>query len=306
MLWLVRTLGCLVLVLLLLITGTALFKFLRVAWFGPGSGQGDHVYVTSIAGMITSGNEFVRDLEKQLKEKSTKAIVVRINSPGGFVAPSQEMYEAILKADKQVPVFVSMGQVAASGGYYAALGGRTVYANSGTVTGSIGVLMEFVNLEKLAQWAKVDRFTITSGPLKSAGSPFRKMKPEEEQYFRGLVTSIFSQFRDTVKARRKLDDAQIARVTDGRVFTGLQAKEEKLVDEIGTLSDAILAAKKAAKLPEDAPVVYADKGRGWLALVEGGGEDGADGSLQNAFGAWRRLIDPSFQGWQALLLSPVR
>lgn len=305
MVWLVRTLGCLVLVLLLLITGTALFKFLRVAWFGPDSGHGKHVYVASISGMITSGNEFVRDIEKQVKEDSTKAIVVRINSPGGFVAPSQEMYEAILKADKKIPVIISMGQVAASGGYYAALGGRTLFANSGTVTGSIGVLMEFVNLEKLAQWAKVDRFTLTSGPMKAAGSPFRKMKPEEEQYFKSLIADIFAQFRDTVKARRKLDDAEIAKVSDGRVFTGGQAKAQKLVDEIGTLSDAIAAAKKAANLPDDAPVVYGDKGHGWLSLVESS-EGGADGSLQNVFESWKRLMDPGFQGWQALLLSPVR
>jgi protease-4 len=305
MLWLVRTLGSLVLLLLLLLTGTALFKFLKATWFGPAGGGGNHVYVTSISGMITSSNEFVRDLEKQLKDRGTKAIVVRINSPGGFVAPSQEMYEAIRSADKKVPVIASMGQVAASGGYYAAIGARTVYANPGSVTGSIGVLMEFVNLEKLAQWAKVERFTISSGALKSAGSPFRKMKPEEEQYFRGLVTNIFTQFRDTVKERRKLDDAQVARVSDGRVFTGLQAKEEKLVDELGTLTDAIAAAKKAAKLPDDAPVVYAERSRGWLSWIESGAP-GGEGSLASAFHAWKRWVDPSVHGWQVLLMSPIQ
>jgi len=306
MIWLVRTLGCLVLVLLLLITGTALFKFLRVAWFAPSSGHGDHVYVTSITGMITSGQDFVRDLEKRTKEKSTKAIVVRINSPGGFVAPSQEMYEAIVAADKKVPVFISMGQVAASGGYYAALGGRRIYANSGTVTGSIGVLMEFMNFEKLAQWAKVDRFSITSGPMKAAGSPFRKMKPEEEVYFKGLITNIFIQFRDTVKERRKFDDAHTAKVSDGRVFTGTQAKEERLVDEVGTLTDTIAAAKKAAKLDDDAPVIYSAKGKGFLSSLIDSDDEGADGSFSNTVDAWKRYADPSMHGWQMMLVSPVR
>jgi protease-4 len=169
---------------LIFVTLTCFYYFIKHTWFGPSTGRTAHVAVVEIKGVLLSSSRTVREIQEVLDTPQAKALVIRINSPGGLVAPSQEIFEAVKKADKKIPVVISMASVAASGGYYIALGGRKIIANPGTLTASIGVIMEFMNVEKLYQWAKIDAFSLTSGKLKDAGSPLRPMSPDEKNYFK--------------------------------------------------------------------------------------------------------------------------
>lgn len=280
-----------------LICATLTFVLIKKVWFGGDSAK-SHVSVVELSGLILSSSQFTHDLEEETKNPGTKAVVVRINSPGGLVAPSQEIYDAIRRADKKIPVIISMESLAASGGYYAALGGRKIFANPGTLTASIGVIMEFANTEKLYQWGKVDRFTIKSGKFKDTGTPFRAMRPEEKELLQTLVLEIYRQFRTEVKQRRKMTDEELDAVADGRVVSGTQAKEAKLVDAIGGLQEALIEAKALAKLPEDAPVKLPEKQTGLLKKLLFGDADSSLSSLLTSIG-WT-------SGWKILLLAPVR
>lgn len=215
-----------------------------------------YVAVVEVSGVIMDSSEFRASLKDLLEDDELKAIVVRINSPGGLVAPSEEIYYALKKADEKVPVIASMGSLAASGGYYAALGARKVYANAGTLTGSIGVIMELANTERLYEWAKVERYTLKAGKFKDIGSSSRKMTPEERELMQSLLDNMHKDFRDKVQKNRKLTDDELNSVADGRIFTGLQAKSAKLVDEIGPMSEALAEAKRQGGLKEDAYVHY--------------------------------------------------
>ncbi|MFM8316288.1 MAG: signal peptide peptidase SppA, partial [Deltaproteobacteria bacterium] len=179
-----------------------------------------HVAVVDLNGVIYSSSSFIKDVESLLDNTECKAAVIRINSPGGLVGPSQEIYQSIKSLDQKIPVVISMGSLAASGGYYAALGGRKIFANPGTLTASIGVIMEFMNTEKLMDWAKLERFSIKAGKLKDVGSPTRKMLPEEKAFLQELLNDVHVQFRQEVKARRNLTDSELDQVADGRVMTG--------------------------------------------------------------------------------------
>jgi protease IV len=286
---------------------TGIVSFVRYAWFPTANpAEYDHVQVVDVAGVIYSSTSFVRDLKKHAENKRTKAIVLRINSPGGLVAPSQEMFDAIRHVDEKIPVVASMATVAASGGYYIAVGARKIFANPGSMTGSIGVIMEFANTQKLYQWAKMDRFSITSGKFKDAGSPLKNMTPEDKELFQSMVLDIYGQFRNTVKTRRSLDDASMDKVADGRVLTGSQAFKAKLVDGLGGLEEAITEAKTLAGLPPNAKVAYPDKPAGALRkLLLGEEDDDASSSslLEGFSAAGKALTRPS---WRVLWLSPVQ
>lgn len=298
----------------LLLTGSlsVLFAALAIAfiqkqWFGAASMRGkDRVAVLDISGVIVSASQTLKDLQETLEKPHVKALVVRINSPGGLVAPSQEMFEALKKADQKVPVIISMGPLAASGGYYAALGGRRIFASPGTLTASIGVIMEFVNTEKLYQWAKIDRQTLKAGKFKDVGSPTRPMRPEERELLNAMLTDIHEQFRSAVKERRKLTQAELDGSADGRVMTGHQAKDAKLVDTLGGFEDAVLEAKKLAKLPEDAPVDLPEVRKGMLReLLFGETESSVERLLASVQSA---VPETSFlsPGWKVMYLSPLR
>jgi len=302
-----RVLGAVVAISLILVFATFSFNFVKKVWFGKSTDRDVHVSVVDLSGVITNSLSFTRSLQEQVDNKSTKAIVVRINSPGGLVGPSQEMYEAIRKADEKIPVLISMGPLAASGGYYAALGGRKIYANAGTLTASIGVIMEMANTEKLYTWAKIERFTLKAGKFKDVGTPLRAMKPEEKELLQSMLTDIHEQFRATVKERRKLTDAEIENTADGRVMTGNQAKKAKLVDELGGLEDALREAKSLAKIPADAHVHYPVKNDGILKRYIFGDDEDAE----SRWGAWGKAISGIVSTeitppWRVLLLAPVQ
>jgi protease-4 len=211
---------------------------------------GEKVAVIPIEGEIVEAREALDLLEKYASNDSVKAIVIRINSPGGAIAPSQEIYSAIRRTRKESgkPIVASLDSVAASGGFYIAAACDRIVANPGTITGSIGVILQWFDMKELVRWAKLKPETITSGALKDAGSPFRELTEAERQYFQTIVTQLHGQFvRDVAIGRAgRISQAEVARVADGRIFTGEQALALKLVDELGSIDDAVRTAGKLA------------------------------------------------------------
>jgi protease-4 len=219
-----------------------------------GIGLGDAVAVIRLDGTISSapGDALtvqgitpgrVAALLKQAADPAIKAVVVSVNSPGGSVVASDEIYHALVKFDK--PVVIWMGEMAASGGYYISCGGDYVFAHPDTLTGSIGVISQFLNAEELMQKVGVDAVVITSGPRKDIGSPFREMTEEEQALWKGIIDEIYGGFVELVAQARDLPVEQVRELADGSVYTGRQALELGLVDGVGTLDDAIA---KAAEL----------------------------------------------------------
>jgi protease-4 len=212
---------------------------------------GNGVAVINVDGIIIDSDPYIKSIREIRESDSVKAVVVRINSPGGAVATSQEIYEELKSLGETVPVIASMGTVAASGGYYIACAAATIYANPGTITGSIGVIAQFASYEQLLKWAKVEVEVIKSGEFKDLGSPLRKMPEAEKAYLQTLIDSVHSQFKDMVSEKRNLSPAKVASLSDGKIFTGSRAKELGLVDRIGTLEAAVAEARKLGGLNED-------------------------------------------------------
>ncbi len=212
---------------------------------------GDGVAVVNIDGIIIDPGPYIESIRKIRETDSLKAVVVRVNSPGGSVAASQEIYEELKSLGEEMPVVASMGTVAASGGYYVACAAPTVYANPGTVTGSIGVIAQFASYEQLLKWAKVEVEVIKSGEFKDLGSPLRRMPEAQKAYLQTLIDGAHSQFRDMISERRKLSPEKVASLSDGRIFLGSQAKDLGLIDRIGTLEAAVAEARKLGGLDED-------------------------------------------------------
>ena len=217
----------------------------------------DAVGVIELKGVIMDSRKFLRQFEELENDERVKAIVVRLNSPGGSVAPSQEIYQAVKKAKK--PVVASMASVAASGAFYVAMGAKKVYANAGTLTGSIGVIMEFANLEKLYDWAKIKRYVIKTGKFKDAGAEYRDMTAEERELLSTMVFDVLRQFKEAVAEGRKLPMEKVDAVADGRIFSGAQAKQAALVDELGTLDDAVHDAAKIAGIKGEPAVLRPER-----------------------------------------------
>jgi protease IV len=206
---------------------------------------GDGIGLVEVKGVIIDGSETVRQLRVLKKDKRVKAVVLRVDSPGGVVGPSQEISAQVKELAKVKQVVVSMGSVAASGGYYISVPATLIFANPGTITGSIGVLMKFSNLEGLMGKVGMKAFTIKTGKFKDVGSPARGMKPEERAMLQGVIDSTHRQFVRAVAEGRKLPEPTVAAIADGRIFSGEQALALKLVDRLGTLQDAI---EEAARL----------------------------------------------------------
>jgi protease IV len=218
---------------------------------GAGLPGGQKVAIVEIEGVIVDADDALRELKDHLEDASVRAVVVRINSPGGVVGPTQEVYAAIQRLQKaQKPVVASLGAVAASGGYYIAAAANQIYANPGTLTGSIGVIMQLANVEGLFKKIGVEYVVVKAGRFKDAGNPGRPMSPEERRIMQALLDDVHAQFIDAVAEGRHLDRDEVVRVADGRIFSDTQAKELRMVDALGGLEDAIAAAATLAGLPE--------------------------------------------------------
>lgn len=223
---------------LLLITGT-------VAFFKKGMSIGDKIGIVRVEGPIIDSKNAIEEIKEYSKDPSIKAIVLRVDSPGGAVAPSQEIYEEVRKAASAKKVVVSMGSIAASGGYYISAPATRIVANPGTLTGSIGVIMEIPNIEGLLNKIGVKAEVIKSGKHKDIASAFRGIGKEEREILQGVMDDVHDQFINAVAEGRKMLPGDVKKLADGRVFTGKQAKDAGLVDDLGNLEDAI---KEAAKL----------------------------------------------------------
>ena len=204
----------------------------------------DGVAIVRVEGPILDSSQTVAELQTFAEDPLVKAIVVRIDSPGGGVAPSQEIYNAVKRVRKEQnkTVVASMGTVAASGGYYIAVATDRILANPGTLTGSIGVIMQMANFQELLEKIGVKSVVVKTGRFKDLGSPFRPMGEEERELLESVMNDTLSQFIEAVADGRSMDAADVEQLADGRVFTGRQAKSVLLIDEIGDLHDAVKLA----------------------------------------------------------------
>ncbi len=246
--------------LVALIFGGSVFLKSSVSSVVSSSSDGN-VGVVELTGVITSSKKIIEQIKTFKENSSIKAIVLRVNSPGGGVGPSQEIYREIVKTKKTKKIIASFGSVAASGGYYAASACDGIMADPGTITGSIGVIMEYANFQELMKKIGLVPIVIKSGEFKDIGSPVRPIKDEEKKILQGVADEIHLQFIKDVAKGRGIKQDKIAKIADGRIYTGEKAMKIGLVDKLGNLDDAINWAGKIGGVKGKIKAVYPEKDR---------------------------------------------
>lgn len=220
------------------------------------SSSSGNIGVIEIEGVILSSKKIIQDIKAFHEDDRIKAIILRIDSPGGGIGPSQEIYREINKIKKEKLIITSMGSVAASGGYYIACATNRIVANPGTITGSIGVIMEYANIMEIVKKIGISPVVFKSGEFKDMGSPLRKLKESERRIFQSLVDELHQQFVTDVAIARKIPVRSIATLADGRVYTGQKALTLKLIDRLGNMEDAIEWAAELAQIKGKIIPVY--------------------------------------------------
>lgn len=203
--------------------------------------KNNQVAVLELNGVIMDTKDLIKDLHKQVEDDNIKGIVLRIDSPGGAVGPSQDVFSAVNELKKRKPIIASMGAVAASGGLYAALAASKVYAQPGTITGSIGVILQIPNFRKIADTVGFEMMTVKSGKFKDVGNSFRDMTDDERALLQSTVTTAYDEFVQAVADGRGISKQKVAEFADGRIILGSQALELKLIDAHGGVYDAARA-----------------------------------------------------------------
>ncbi len=254
---------------LLLIVLSALFTFLQRK-----TSFGGKVAVVRIEGPIIEAKSIVDEIEGYVKDDSINALVLRVNSPGGGVVPSQEIYDEVKRLAAKKKVVVSMGSLAASGGYYISAPANKIVANPGTITGSIGVIMEIPNIKVLMDKIGVRTEVIKSGKHKDLASPFRGIGKEEREILQGVMDDVHEQFIAAVSEGRKMDIDKVREIADGRIFSGRQAIKAGLVDELGDLDHSIKAAAKLAGIKGEPEVITKKEKNHLLDLLSGRIQEG--------------------------------
>ncbi len=214
--------------------------------------RGPFVGVIHVEGVILQSDEIVAFADELRQDSAVKAVVVRINSPGGGVAPSQEIHMAIKRLADVKPVVVSMSSMAASGGYYIAVAGKEIYAMPSTLTASIGVKLQVPNAEELMRNIGLSSKTLVTGPFKDSGTYAREMTPKEEAYFQDLIGNMYDEFVKAVAQGRRLSEEEVRSLADGRAMTGRQAMEAGLVDNLGDMHTAVKRAAELGGMSKDA------------------------------------------------------
>ena len=210
------------------------------------------IAVVEVVGPIMDAKDTVELLHQAEKDESIRALILRIDSPGGAVGPTQEIYEEIIRLDKIKPVYASFGSIAASGGYYIGAAARRIYASNGTLTGSIGVIMSFMDLSKLLEWGKVQPLVMKAGKYKDIGSVNRPMSTEEQQLLSAMLNQVHERFREDILLKRKDKiKSDVTEITQGQIFNGEEAVKLGLVDEIAGLWEASRRIQKELKLKGD-------------------------------------------------------
>jgi len=217
---------------------------------------GDKLGVLEVEGPIVDARRMIEQIKEFRDHNNIKAVVLRIDSPGGGVGPSQEIYAELLRLADEKPLVVSMGSVAASGGYYLAVAGERIFANPGTITGSIGVIMSFPNYQELMGKVGIQTEVVKSGRFKDIGSATRTFSAADRGLLQEMIDDVHQQFVEAISAGRHMPIDRLQPFVDGRIFTGRQAKEVGLIDELGTLSDAIKYAASVAGIDDDPDLVY--------------------------------------------------
>ncbi len=217
------------------------------------------VGVIPITGAIEDSTQVLKQIITFAKDKSIKAIILRIDSPGGGVGASQEIYREIIRTREIKKVVVSMGGVAASGGYYIAAAADKIVANPGTITGSIGVIMQYYQYKALADKIGIKQEVIKSGEFKDIGNPDRELTEKDREILNAVITDVLSQFVNSVATGRNLPPEKVREIADGRIFTGSMAKKLGLVDQLGNFEDAVALTKKLAGIEGEVNLVYPEK-----------------------------------------------
>lgn len=212
--------------------------------------------VVEVEGVILDSKPTIDKIRYLEKHPQVKGLVVRINSPGGAVSPSQEIFRELKRVSEKMKVYTSISSVAASGGYYIAIGTHRIYANPGSITGSIGVIMQNFNVEKLMDKIGISAMTVKSGKNKDIGSSFREMKPQEKKLLQAVIEDTHDQFVQAIAKQRKMKETTVRKIADGRIFTGRQAVKEGLIDGLGGFYDAAGALASKMKIKDQYELVY--------------------------------------------------
>ncbi len=223
--------------------------------------MGEKIGVAQVEGVLYDGKPVIDQLDDYERDDDIRAVVLRINSPGGAIVPSQEIYEKVLRVREKKRVVVSMGSVAASGGYYIACAADRIVANPGTITGSIGVIIQHSQFRELLDKIGIEAETVKTGKYKDTGSPLREMTADDEQLLQDVVDDIFDQFIGIVSMQRNISEEQIRTISDARIFTGRQALKLGLVDELGDMEHAVTLAVQLAGIEGEPELVYPRKER---------------------------------------------
>lgn len=247
-------------------------------------------------GVIMDGKDFLDMLRKYRKDDKVKGFLIRISSPGGVVGPSQEMNFEIKRTREEFkkPVIAYCSSVAASGAYYAAVAADKIFTAPGCMIGSIGALIEFVNLEKLYDWAKVQRYAITTGKFKDAGAEYKPLSPEARGLFQDLLNDVLAQFKAAILEGRGMKPEQLDPYADGRVFTGAQAVKLGFADEVGSWDDARKALGKLANLGDDPEIFKAKKPRSLREMFEEASSESKLSRLAEQFTSMKLSGQPLF------------
>ena len=217
---------------------------------------GDKIGILEVEGAIVDSRLITEQIEDFRDRSNIKAVVLRVDSPGGGVGPSQEIYSELKQLAAEKPLIVSMGSVAASGGYYLAVAGERIFANPGTITGSIGVIMSFPNYQELMGKIGIQTEVVKSGKFKDIGSSTREFSAADRVLLQEMIDDVHLQFVEAISVGRDMPIERLQPFVDGRIFTGRQAQTAGLIDELGTLSDAIKYAAKVAGIDADSDLVY--------------------------------------------------
>lgn len=233
-------------------------------------GLGEKVGVVEVSGLLSKSTPVIEDLKRFREDSRVKAIVLRVNSPGGVVAPAQEIMREVERTKKDKKVVASLGSMAASGGYYAACAADLIMASPGTATGSIGVILKLANFEELTKKLGVDFYSLKAGAMKDLGSPFRPLTPQEREVLQKLINDIHEQFMRDVARHRKLPLERVRALADGRIITGEEALKLGLVDALGNFNDAVERAGRLGGIKGKIELLYPErKGFSLLNLLLG-------------------------------------
>ena len=243
-------------VMLILIYGVALLRGTDEPF-----SRSDRVGVVEITGVISSSRDAIELMDRYERDSHVRAVVIRIDSPGGGVVPAQEIYDRVGRLKKKKKVVISMGSVAASGGYYIACAGDRVIANPGTITGSIGVIIQFSQVRRLLDKIGVEPTVIKGGKYKDVGSPVREMTADERALIQGVVDDIYDQFLDAVATGRAISKDEVRSLAEGKIYTGKQALALGLIDELGNEKHAIRVAARLAGIEGKPHVIYPERKR---------------------------------------------